>query len=107
MSACFTASLLVIRRLTQYSASSCSTRGGRRTVRVMRGLRCNTANRTLYYDRLRLPRALVQPVQVVVAAERRKAVRRDENGRPHILLAYEPRRAFRDVVAERFPVGVG
>ena len=45
-------------------------------------------------------------VHVLVAAERREAVRKDEDRRPHLLLADEPRRAFRDVVAERFPVGV-
>ena len=47
--ACFTASLLVIRRLTQYSASCCSTRSGSRTVRVMGMLHCNTIICTLYY----------------------------------------------------------
>src|SRR6202171_6457861 len=45
-------------------------------------------------------------VHVLVGAERRGAVRGDENGRPHLLLADEPRRALRDVVAERLPVGV-
>src|SRR6266568_3565579 len=50
-SASFTASLLVMRRLAQYSASSCSTCGGRRTVRVMRSLRCNTTKPPLYYER--------------------------------------------------------
>src|ERR1035437_3315496 len=45
-------------------------------------------------------------VHVLVAAERREAVRKDENRRPHFLLANEPRRALGDIVAERFPVGV-
>src|SRR6266705_1586304 len=45
-------------------------------------------------------------VYVLVAAERREAVRKDDDRRPHSSLADEPRRALRDVVAERLPVGV-
>src|SRR5712691_12127471 len=45
-------------------------------------------------------------VYVLVAAERREAVRKDDDRRPHSSLADEPRRALRDVVAERLPVRV-
>ena len=46
-------------------------------------------------------------VHVLVAAERREAVRKDDDRRSHFSLADKPRRALRDVVAERPPVGVG
>src|SRR6266446_7451313 len=45
-------------------------------------------------------------IHVLVAAERREAVRKHENHRSHLLLADEPCRALQNVVAERFPVGV-
>ena len=45
-------------------------------------------------------------VHVLVAAERREAVRKHEDRRPHLLLADEPRRSLRHVVAERLPVGM-
>src|SRR5580765_5224675 len=45
-------------------------------------------------------------VHVLVAAERGEAVGEDEDRRPHLALAREPRSALGDVVAERLPVGV-
>src|SRR5438445_8848503 len=45
-------------------------------------------------------------IHVLVAAERREAVRKDDDRRPHLPLADEPRRALRDVVAEGLPVRV-
>src|SRR5438309_1525400 len=45
-------------------------------------------------------------VHVLVASERREAVRKDDDRRSHFSLADEPRRALRDVVAERPPVRV-
>src|SRR5437879_6044070 len=45
-------------------------------------------------------------VHVLVATERRETVRKDDDRRPHLLLADEPRRALRDVVAEGPPVRV-
>src|SRR5438034_3714451 len=45
-------------------------------------------------------------VHVLVAAERREAIRQDDDRRSHFSLADKPRRALRDVVAEGPPVGV-
>src|SRR6266542_5153798 len=45
-------------------------------------------------------------VDVLVAAERREAVRKHNDRRSHFSLADKPRRALRDVVAERLPVRV-
>src|SRR5258708_14254162 len=45
-------------------------------------------------------------VDVLVAAERGEPVREKDDRRSHLLLADEPRRALRDVVAEGLPVGV-
>src|SRR5712692_4648126 len=45
-------------------------------------------------------------VHVLVAAERREAVRKDEDRRAHFSLADKPRRALRDIIAEGLPVRV-
>src|SRR5687768_4260476 len=45
-------------------------------------------------------------VDVLVPPESGKAVRKDDDRRPHLPLVDEPRRALRHVVAEGLPVGV-
>ena len=45
-------------------------------------------------------------IDVLVAAERGEAVRKDDDRRTHLSLVDEPRRALGDVVAEGLPVGV-
>jgi hypothetical protein len=45
-------------------------------------------------------------VHVLVAAQGSETVGKDEDRRPHLALVDETRRALREIVAERFPVGV-
>src|SRR5215510_8621417 len=46
-------------------------------------------------------------VDVLVPAKRGEAIRKDDDRGSHLPLVDQPRRALRDIVAERLPVGVG